>query len=307
MKKIKMFTHNDLDGVSCGILGKVAYKNELIDVENCSYENINEKILNFLNDESIWEEYGFVYITDISVSEEVAERIEKENKQSLMLDGQQVFQLIDHHATALSLNKYEWAIVDISDSATKMLFDYLVKIGMLNDHKYIRAFTNQVNYYDTWKWVELNLTVPKELNDVLKLIGTEEFVKYHVDRLTTIQIITPDVISEEQSKMVEVFAKKNNEYIDYKLSKVEIIETKHGKAGMVMCDLQEATSMLGNKICNELDVSFAVVIYDGGVALRSIGDFDVSKIAKENGGGGHKNAAGFRFNIIESISNKLGL
>jgi phosphoesterase RecJ-like protein len=27
--------------------------------------------------------------------------------------------------------------------------------------------------------------------------------------------------------------------------------------------------------------------------LRSIGDFDVSKIALEFGGGGHKNAAGF--------------
>jgi uncharacterized protein len=302
-----MFTHNDLDGVSCGILGKVAYKNELIDIENCGYENINEKILNFLNDESVWEDYSFVYITDISVNEAVAERIEKENKQSLMLDGQPAFQLIDHHVTALGLNKYEWAIVDTSDSGTKMLFDYLVKIGMLNDHKYIHAFVNQVNYYDTWRWVELNLTVPKELNDVLKLIGTEEFVKYHVDRLTTIQTITPDCISEEQSKMVEIFAKKNNEYIDYKLSKVEIIETKYGKAGIVICDLQEATSLLGNKICNELDVEFAVIVYDGGIALRSIREFDVSKIAKENGGGGHKNAAGFKFDTIKNISNKLGL
>jgi nanoRNase/pAp phosphatase (c-di-AMP/oligoRNAs hydrolase) len=29
-------------------------------------------------------------------------------------------------------------------------------------------------------------------------------------------------------------------------------------------------------------------------SLRSLGDFDVSEIAKEFGGGGHKNAAGFK-------------
>jgi oligoribonuclease NrnB/cAMP/cGMP phosphodiesterase (DHH superfamily) len=34
-------------------------------------------------------------------------------------------------------------------------------------------------------------------------------------------------------------------------------------------------------------------------SLRSRGDFDVSEIAKENGGGGHKNAAGFRIPFPE--------
>jgi phosphoesterase RecJ-like protein len=36
---------------------------------------------------------------------------------------------------------------------------------------------------------------------------------------------------------------------------------------------------------------------DGSVfaSLRSVGDFDVSKLAKEYGGGGHKNAAGCKF------------
>ena len=33
-------------------------------------------------------------------------------------------------------------------------------------------------------------------------------------------------------------------------------------------------------------------------SLRSIGDFDVSAIAKQHGGGGHKNAAGFQTSKI---------
>lgn len=34
------------------------------------------------------------------------------------------------------------------------------------------------------------------------------------------------------------------------------------------------------------------------VSLRSVGDFDVSTIAKQYGGGGHKNAAGFRCKVL---------
>jgi uncharacterized protein len=44
--------------------------------------------------------------------------------------------------------------------------------------------------------------------------------------------------------------------------------------------------------------AFAATYYDGAqgrfFSLRSVGDFDVSEIAKKYGGGGHKNAAGFK-------------
>lgn len=46
---------------------------------------------------------------------------------------------------------------------------------------------------------------------------------------------------------------------------------------------------------------FAAVFWDGefsrNYSLRSRGDFDVSEIAKQYGGGGHKNAAGFKVDI----------
>merc|ERR1712224_429437 len=37
------------------------------------------------------------------------------------------------------------------------------------------------------------------------------------------------------------------------------------------------------------------------VSLRSKGDLDVSILAQEFGGGGHKNASGFSFNISQNI------
>ena len=62
------------------------------------------------------------------------------------------------------------------------------------------------------------------------------------------------------------------------------------------------TSDAGHKLCEvEQAGPFGVCYWDtpdGRVfSLRSIGDFDVSEIAKQYGGGGHKNAAGFRMDI----------
>jgi nanoRNase/pAp phosphatase (c-di-AMP/oligoRNAs hydrolase) len=37
------------------------------------------------------------------------------------------------------------------------------------------------------------------------------------------------------------------------------------------------------------------------ISLRSVGDFDVSEIAKARGGGGHKNAAGFEVDSFDKI------
>jgi hypothetical protein len=53
----------------------------------------------------------------------------------------------------------------------------------------------------------------------------------------------------------------------------------------------------------EILAGFKIDIEDGKakviVSMRSRGTIDVGKIAKENGGGGHKNAAGFSFDLDE--------
>jgi uncharacterized protein len=54
-------------------------------------------------------------------------------------------------------------------------------------------------------------------------------------------------------------------------------------------------SMIGNRVCRLYrDHDFVwIVLSDGSNSLRSIGDFDVSAIARMMGGDGHKNAAGW--------------
>jgi oligoribonuclease NrnB/cAMP/cGMP phosphodiesterase (DHH superfamily) len=72
-------------------------------------------------------------------------------------------------------------------------------------------------------------------------------------------------------------------------------------------------SEVGNRICSELGFDFAVVWSVGSdgkvnISLRSVGDkVDVSDIAKRYGGGGHKNAAGFKLDDLYSFARECYL
>jgi oligoribonuclease NrnB/cAMP/cGMP phosphodiesterase (DHH superfamily) len=74
-------------------------------------------------------------------------------------------------------------------------------------------------------------------------------------------------------------------------------------------------SEVGNELAKTHD--FSITWYEPGdgiirFSLRSIGEIDVSRVAKRNGGGGHKNAAGFELplregrKLIDQIHNRHG-
>lgn len=100
MSKTKIFCHTDLDGIGCAVLAYLAFGRENVDVEYCDYKDVDKKVESFGESEE-YKSYDWVYITDISVSERLAERMD------MALTGNKVA-LLDHHATALGLNKYSW-------------------------------------------------------------------------------------------------------------------------------------------------------------------------------------------------------
>ena len=73
---MKLFTHNDFDGVGCAILAKLAFDNEfdneLIDIEFCNYGDIDQKVEEYFNSGLEYQ----CHITDIRISEELASKIE---------------------------------------------------------------------------------------------------------------------------------------------------------------------------------------------------------------------------------------
>ncbi len=146
--RVKLFTHTDLDGIGCAVLGKLAFKN--IDISYVDYNNVNDIVLEFINNKE-YDNYDHIYITDISINEDVSEIIHNTNPLN------EILTILDHHPTAEWLNKYWWAKVNVIEnelqektSGTYMFYKELVVLEFLEKSESIRILADTVRKYDTW-------------------------------------------------------------------------------------------------------------------------------------------------------------
>lgn len=157
---------------------------------------------------------------------------------------------------------------------------------------------------DLWKW---ELPQSREVSAALWLEGAVQ--DFHVLAPFKDDKSSPDLMNglvEDGATILRV----NEQYVEAQARHAEVVEllkspegdwrdglrclaanvtVLHSEAGNVLAERSKAAG---------LDPMAAVWSYDGSrglfrVSLRSVGDFDVSVIAKHFGGGGHRNAAGF--------------
>lgn len=302
---IKLFTHTDLDGVGCAILAKLAFGGE-VDIEYCDYNNINERVLEYLNcnDDSL----SHIYITDISVNEEVAK----------LLDERGGVYLLDHHPTALELNKHPWCKVMVEDlngiktSGTKMFYHWLYVNGCIDEDlensESLDRFAELVRNYDTWRWSTLgdNGIICKQVNDLLYLYGRDRFITWCISEIH--DNVFPRLYAADKL-LLDIKQKEIDDYIEKK-NKELFTSSMCGKVcGFVFAE--RYFSELGNRLCvmhPEIDF-VAMIDMDGTVSYRTVKEnIDLGKdVAKLFGGGGHPKAAGSQFTnevkmkIIENI------
>lgn len=119
---IKLFTHTDLDGVGCAILAYLAFGKENVTVEYCDYDDIDLRVSQFFIKGNPGE-YDKVFITDISINENLAVAIDRYSKSGL-------WRLFDHHQTALGLNKYDWCnvLIEATDGSGLKTFVLVERI-----------------------------------------------------------------------------------------------------------------------------------------------------------------------------------
>ena len=299
---IKLFTHTDLDGVSCEILGRIAF-GEDIDVVRCGYGNIDDKVEEFINSD---EKYDKLFITDISVKKELADALNNVSDKVILLD---------HHKTALWLNEYPFALVQVEDeSVGKMcgaylFYEYLKKNHEeFNDTLALKLFVKYVRMYDTWEWKEkYDNIIPKRLNDLMYMDGPNEFVDKMIYRLGNNLAIFDDTdlmkLQIEQTYINSYIAQKDESLI------VNDDLFPEYTVGITFAD--KYISELGNKLCElhpELDFVVLINMSALTVSYRTVKDnLDLSAIAKGFGGGGHPKASGSRFDasIINDMLNNI--
>jgi oligoribonuclease NrnB/cAMP/cGMP phosphodiesterase (DHH superfamily) len=302
MTRIKVLTHSDLDGVGCYVATAHAAGPKNVSVEYCEYHNINEKVTAFLDSGD--RSYDYVLITDISVNEEVANRIDLENESY----GKNVWLLIDHHKTAEWLDAYDWATVysEYEDpnnptetrksSGTSMVAHHFVEqILHIEIEPRLAEFIEKVRRYDSWEWSDIyNDVEAKQLNDLLSIYGRKDF-------LTGIQrklMLDFDLIEDTDAIVLKIRQDEIDRYIRMKEKSMQIITYQGYRIGFLFNE--RFSSEMGNTICkNHPDIDFVAMINmdTNSVSLRTAhDDVDVSAFAKKFGGGGHAKASGMPLN-----------
>jgi len=298
--KVKLFTDSDLDGISCGIVAKVVY-NKDVDIEYAHPGDINEKVQRFITNKE-YLAYDHVYITDLSVSVEVAELIESEvtitpNKVHRLCN---MVTLRDHHKTAEYLNNYDWAgvLVEVNGELTcgTSLFlnclNRMWELSEMNKDMYdrLRSYCEIVRKYDTWLWqTKYNDVTPKQFNDLLYIIGRDEFVsKIEIQIKNEVAV----KLNKFDLKLLEYRQRDIDKYIETKNKYIIKREIMGYNVGIVFSEMY--TSELGNTLCKlNPDIDFVAMINPSyAVSYRGTGKVDVSVVAKQMGGGGHFSAGG---------------
>lgn len=288
----KLLSHNDLDGVGCGILAKLAFRDQVI-VRYNSVGSLNREVEWFIeNDKDT-----HLFITDLSVNEENEKRLNEYYQAGGRL------QLIDHHKTALHYNEYDWGYVVVEDeegnltSATSLFYEYLISRGLLQPTGAIAEFVELVRQYDTWEWEQNDNQKAKKLNALFFLISIDEFEETMLDRLESDESFQ---FNEFEERILAMEEDKTERYIRRK--RRELVQKKIDDlyAGVVFAESYH--SELGNELGKEYPhLDYIAIMNIGGrrMGFRTIHDHvDVSEVAGRFDGGGHAKAAGCVMNEL---------
>lgn len=296
-KRAKLFTHGDMDGCGCVIVSNKFF--DKVDYVICDYDNVDTHVADFLDSvtpQELDEMYDYLLITDISLKQdsvvEMVDRFFNECKHTQI-------KLIDHHKTALWLNKFPWAWVIVSSkhmygevkhSGTNLVYRYLgsasfeTYVGLDAD---IPDLVENIRLYDTWEWKDQKLPIPGELNKLFSTLGQDRFIRRFTEN--------SKVEFSESEQLVLTLEKENvSRFINTKLKQVRVKRYNEYQLAIVFADRYQ--SDLGHAILNNFNNIHMAAMVDLGKGIVSFRtdrpEVDVAEFAGIFGGGGHKPAAG---------------
>ena len=228
-----------------------------------------------------------IYMVDISISDK------EEDIKQLVQDNDVTF--IDHHITRQNLvSLFKKSHFALDKSGAVLTWEYF------NPGKEVPLFLKHVQAQDIWDW---------------KLPSTREIMTAVSVCEQTFEIWDKIVADIEKESERNKYIGKGKIMLDY-FNRLcdEIIED--GKS-LVQFEGHQVyavnvphifASVIGNNLALYKN-SFGIIWFQDNnqirVSLRSIKDFDISVIAKKYGGGGHKNAAGFKLPLGTELPWKI--
>lgn len=315
-KKIKLYTHTDMDGYSCSIILKLYLENQYdIDVEYLNYSDLDDEHLRFKKD---IDKYEHIFITDLNFKSMDMVEILFNLKDT---NNNYKIHYIDHHKSDLNLQEmFTFSGVNFYngvDCATKLLRLYLLRnkhrifeLNKYNSNKnqVIMEFVDSVDAYDTWKWknsycTERIVCLADQLSMLFNYWSGESFEEIMLTNLKASTILTSENLAE-----VKTLKNLKDKYIFKKVS--EALIYTNIEEGVGSCFAYVEAEQYGNEISDIIlnideyrkklprcpmsyypKVNYVVIRQRSYLSFRSKNEC-AKGISELFEGGGHLNASG---------------
>lgn len=250
------------------------------------------KVLDLLTKQDI------LIITDVSCNEELAVRIDDMVKEGY------VIQLLDHHASALWMNKYDWAHVVIEKDGiltcgTELFYDFIQSFN-IQTTPFIKEVVEYIRLYDTWDWFnkKSEQIEAKQLNDLFSIYKGNFFADWLLN-LAKIQEhfafdeTATNRLAIEEEIIQEAFKDANKNLYKKKV----VINGQSYQVGVSYINFKGSyASEIGNRLNTEnkeLDFIVLITVNSKRISMRSIHKhIHLDEICGLFGGGGHPPASG---------------
>lgn len=274
MKRLIISHIADPDGVTPIILSKLVF--EEFDYILSENKDVNDNVKNNLD------KYDFIYVVDLNISEELADFIEANYKEKIMI--------LDHHLSCNNMNKYSFIEVNAEgkESGTSLYYKYLLNNynNNLLNRESTKMLVEHVRTMDIYDFSKTSKEEAEKLEMIFKIYGKDRFI----DKFYNVIINDLELYSKEDLNLVELEKERIKRYIEEK----EFIEISLDNKRVGVVFAERYISELGNYLINKYDYLDYIVLInmDKKISYRGNGKVDLSVIAKKFGGGGHINAAG---------------
>lgn len=280
--KILIISHiGDNDGVTPIVLANLTFKNfdkKLIEVKEVD-ETVKENI----------DKYDKIYILDLNVSEKMAEIINQNYKNKIII--------LDHHVSNMHLNKYDFITViseskEKKESATSLFYNYLIK-NYPNDlltKESTKTLVEYVRLIDTYDFkTKKDRENAENIRTLFELFGVENYIDYFTHYIKNHDTFT---YGPQEQMLIKIKQDEIKRYLEEKENEM-IIGTLDGyKVAVIYAE--NYRSQLGNYLIdNHPELDFSVVInVSKKISYRGHGKVDLTVFSSQYGGGGHKDASG---------------
>lgn len=293
--KVAHFTHTDIAGKVCGLLGERTFKN--VDTFYCSNKDVDDIINTFIVIEKKYNDYDLLLVSDVSLNKGTLV-----NLNNVKTKTSSDVMYITHQPCYLEYSeKYSWLTcipeycsddITVRQDSASVLYRELANNFSLPQDEWLDELIEKSRRYTTWEWFELNDLSARGLSMLCHDIGHKFFVRQLIRK----HIANDDLLDEEDLDKLEYLEAKYQEYKELKINEVILCKINGYKTAAVMAEL--FIDRLGADIAyhyknlDEVMIINSFVKSNFRVAHNS--PVDVYEVAKIFGGndGGNKKAAG---------------